>query len=176
MLESLEIVIEFGLGLAGFAGIIVALAGDPGNWPEQERVRVFGLIFSALLACFSSFLCIALSNYISEETSIRIAGGVFFLFGVFFFPRQVYRTFYVYRQFKGNYSRPMTICFAAIASCILSLGFVCAVVGGKYAFSFFYSAMILTVLFSAITYIRLLLYRPAGALQKVSSNENSSHE
>lgn len=170
MLESLEILIEFGLGLAGFAGIIVALAGDPRNWPEQERVRVFGLIFSALLACFTSFLCLSLAKYYPDEFSIRVSAGVFFVLGLYFFPRQVYRTFYVFRTLKGNYSHRVTGCFSVIAISILVMSLLCALGLSSKPFFLFYSSMVLTLLFSAITYIRLLLYRPAGSLTKIKKD------
>lgn len=167
MLESLEILIEFGLGLAGFAGIIVALAGDPAKWPEQERVRVFGLILSALLACFAAFLCLALAKYYPDELAVRMSSGVLFALGLFFFPKQVYRTFYIFRQFKGNYSRRVTVGFSLLAIGILTTSLISAIGITENSFSFFYSAIVLTLLFSAITYIRLLLYRPAGARTKI---------
>lgn len=170
MLESLEILIEFGLGLAGFAGIIVALAGDPAGWPAQERVRVFGLILSALLASFASFLCLGLANYYSDEVAVRVASGVFLLLSLFFFPKQVYRTFYIFRQFKGNYSRRMTICFSIIAISIIMSSLMALLGVNDQSFTFFYCAIVLTLLFSAITYIRILLYRPAGALKKIQSD------
>ncbi len=171
MLESLEIIIEFGLGLAGFAGIIVALAGDPAGWPQQERVRVFGLIFSALLACFASLLCLALGKYFPEQSAARIASGLFFLLGLYFFPRQVYRTFYIFRQDKENYSRRITIVFSVIALLILCASFLAALNVIYEPFSLFYSAMVLTLMFSAITYVRVLLYRPAGSLTKIRKSE-----
>ena len=167
MLDSLEIVIEFGLGLAGFAGIIVALAGDPAAWTQQERIRVFGLIFSALLACFASLLCLALGNYFPEQFSARISSGLFFLLGLYFFPRQVYRTFYMFRDDKANYSPRVTVVFLVLIVLILVISLCSALALFYQPFSLFYSAMVLTLLFAAITYVRVLLYRPAGSLTKI---------
>ena len=164
MLDSLEILIEFGLGLAGFAGIIVALAGDPRAWHGQERTRVFGLLYSALLASFASFLCLMLANYYSAEFSVRVTSGIFFIGGLFFFPKQVYRTFYVFRIVKANYSRSITLCFSFLALAILVTSGIATV--GIRSFFFFYTSIVLTLLFSAITYVRMLLYRPAGATDK----------
>lgn len=168
MLESLEILIEFGLGLAGFAGIIVALAGDPAGWTQQERVRVFGLIFSALLACFASLLCLALGKYYSEEFSARVSSAVFFVLGLYFFPRQVYRTFYIFREDKANYSQRITVVFSFITLLILGMSLVGALNIFEKSFSFFYAAIVLTLLFAAITYVRVLLYRPAGSRTKIN--------
>lgn len=167
MLDSLEIVIEFGLGLAGFAGIIVALAGDPAAWTQQERIRVFGLIFSALLACFASLLCLALGKYFPEQISARISSGLFFLLGLYFFPRQVYRTFYMFRDDKTNYSPRVTAVFFVLIVLILAVSLFSALGLFYQPFSLFYSAMVLTLLFAAITYVRVLLYRPAGSLTKI---------
>jgi len=174
MLESLEIIIEFGLGLAGFAGIIVALAGDPASWAHQERVRVFGLIFSALLACFASLLCIALGKYYPEQFSARVASGLFFLLGLYFFPRQVYRTFYIFRNDKDNYSQRVTAVFMVLTLMILSVSLMAALNLFFQPFSLFYSAMVLTLLFAAITYVRILLYRPAGSLTKIKKRDEQT--
>ncbi len=169
MFDSLEILIEFGVALAGFAGIIVALAGDPRNWTEQERVRVFGLLCSALLACFASFFCLALEKHYSPDTAVRIASGLFFVIGLFFFPKQVYRTFYVFRKTKENYSYQVTICFSILALTILSTSLLSAL--GLNSFFLFYCSMVITLLFAAITYIRLLLYRPAGSSDKIKKTK-----
>ena len=171
MLDSLEIVIEFGLGLAGFAGIIVALAGDPAAWTQQERIRVFGLIFSALLACFASLLCLALGKYFPEQFSARISSGLFFLLGLYFFPRQVYRTFYMFRDDKANYSPRVTAVFLVLIVLILAISLCSALALFFEPFSLFYSAMVLTLLFAAITYVRVLLYRPAGSLTKIQKQD-----
>ncbi|MDB4511865.1 hypothetical protein N9060_00240 [Arenicella sp.] len=169
-MESLEILIEFGLGLAGFAGIIVALGGDPASWPQHERVRVFGLIFSALLACFMSLLCLTLGKYYSQEFSARVSSGIFFLIGLYFFPRQVYRTFFIFRQDKANYSQRITITFSVITLIILIISLLAAFNLLFEPFSMFYTAVVLTLLFAAITYVRVLLYRPAGSRTKIKKS------
>ena len=169
-MESLEILIEFGLGLAGFAGIIVALGGDPASWPQHERVRVFGLIFSALLACFVCLLCLSLGKYYSEESSARISSGVFFLLGLYFFPRQVYRTFYIFRQDKANYSQRITVAFSVITVLILTMSLMATFDLLFEPFPMFYTAVVLTLLFAAITYVRVLLYRPAGSRTKIKKS------
>jgi len=169
MLESLEIVIEFGLGLAGFTGIVVALAGDPRNWSEGERVRVFGLITSALMASFSSFLCLTLAKSFPGEHAIRISASVFFVAGLFFFPRQVYRTFYVYRKAKENYSLPVSVLLVILTTSILGMALAAASGYFQNAYFLFYAAMVLSLLFAAVIYFRLLLYRPAGSPKKLSN-------
>ena len=174
MLESLEIIIEFGLGLAGFAGIVVALAGDPKSWTEGERLRVFGLIASALLASFACFSCIALAQHYSTDTAIRISSTIFFIVSVFFFPRQVYRTLRVFRTLKENYSFPVSIFLASVTIAILALSFGAA--AGLFAKPLFpfYSALVLALFFSSVIYVRLLLYRPAGAKKKLGSIKSNS--
>lgn len=169
MFDSLYIIIEFGLGLAGFAGIVVALSGDPRNWSEGERVRVFGLLISALLASFISFLCLTLAEYYTDDIAIRVSSAVFFGLGLIFFPKQVYRTFYIYRKKKENYSWRVSAFLTVVTVSILSMSLVAALGVFSKPLFLFYGALSLTLLFSAVTYIRLLLYRPVGSEDKVGS-------
>ena len=171
MLDPLNIVIEFGIGLAGFAGIVVALAGDPRNWTVGERVRVFGLIISALMASFGSFLCLTLAAYYSVDVAVRLSSGVYFIVALLFFPRQVHRTFYLVRDSKENYSRPMTLCLMLITVLILGLSLSAALGLTAKPIALFFGSLVLTLLFAAFIYIRLLLYRPAGSPDKVDAND-----
>lgn len=167
MLDSLNIVIEFGLGLAGFAGIVVALAGDPRNWSEGERVRVFGLIISALLACFTAFLCLTLAKHYSLDTAVRTSSTVLFILSLYFYPKQVLRTFYVSRVAKENYSHSVTLFLSIITLAILSMSFISAAGWLVQPLFLLYGALVLNLLFAATIYIRILLYRPAGAVKKI---------
>jgi hypothetical protein len=176
MLDSLYVVIEFGLGLAGFAGIVVALAGDPRNWTEGERVRVFGLILSAFIAAFGAFLCLTLAKYYPVESAVRFASGSLFLVALIFFPRQVYRTFYLVRESKENYSLRVTVTLSVISISILSLSLIAALGLTNKPLPLFYGALVLNLLFAAFIYIRLLLYRPAGSTSKVRPKRSNNNK
>lgn len=168
MFDPLYIIIEFGLGLAGFAGIVVALSGDPRIWSEGERVRVFGLLISALLASFTSFLCLTLAEYYPSDMAIRISSAVFFGVGLIFFPKQVLRTFYIYRTKKENYSWRVSAFLTVVTVSIQCMSLAAAIGAFSKPLFLFYGALSLTLLFSAVTYIRLLLYRPVGVVEKKS--------
>lgn len=84
----LERIINAGIGLAGFAGVIVALSGNPKSWSHAEKLRV-GLMLVDLFVCvFGAFLYLLLDQFsgrdIAGKWSSILIGSVFILTAVAF--------------------------------------------------------------------------------------------
>jgi len=91
MHEILTIVIEAGVGFTGFAGIAVALSGDPNNWSPAEKTRVGLMLFCFLTPVFGSLLCMILVSTYDNSLAVRLASAcimsIILFTAVFTFPR-----------------------------------------------------------------------------------------
>lgn len=76
-IDSLAIVIEFSVGIAGFSGIAAVLARSPGALRPVERFRLGNLLLSSLLSGFLGFLAIGLTHVVSPENAWRISSAIF---------------------------------------------------------------------------------------------------
>jgi hypothetical protein len=54
--ESFYILTEFGIGLAGFSAVVVAIGFRAGQLDSISRFRVLSLLLNALLAAFGALL------------------------------------------------------------------------------------------------------------------------
>jgi hypothetical protein len=57
-MEIFQVIIEAGIGLAGFAGVVIVLSGDSKNWLYEEKLRMGLMLILFLTPVFSSFLCL----------------------------------------------------------------------------------------------------------------------
>jgi len=71
MLQNLEIVIEYSVGLSGFAGVVVLFGSE--KWQEFDRFRIINLLMSSMSAALFAFVCLLLSTFLDDETTIRIS-------------------------------------------------------------------------------------------------------
>ncbi len=75
---DLSVFVEFGVGLAGFSGVVVAFAQRSGRLGDYDRFRVIQLLMGALIPAFLGLLPVILASFgIKGEETWRIAGIAF---------------------------------------------------------------------------------------------------
>jgi len=77
MLQNLEIIIEFSVGLSGFSGVVVLFGSE--KWQEFDRFRIMNLLMSSMSAALFAFVCLLLSTFLEDETTIRISSLIFLI-------------------------------------------------------------------------------------------------
>jgi hypothetical protein len=74
---DLSVFVEFGVGLAGFSGVVVAFTHRSGRLDDYDRFRVVQLLSSALIPAFLGLLPVVLAGFdIRGEEAWRIASAV----------------------------------------------------------------------------------------------------
>jgi hypothetical protein len=75
---DLSVFVEFGVGLAGFSGVVVAFARRSGQLGEYDQFRVVQLLLSSLIPAFLGLLPLILASFqIDGEAAWRIASATF---------------------------------------------------------------------------------------------------
>ena len=73
---DLSIFVEFGVGLAGFSGVVVAFSSRSGELDEYDRFRVVQLLLSALIPAFFGLAPVILAGFdLGAESVVRIMGA-----------------------------------------------------------------------------------------------------
>ncbi|NNL84243.1 MAG: hypothetical protein HKP27_01235 [Myxococcales bacterium] len=74
---DLSVFVEFGVGLAGFSGVVVAFTKGSGRLGGYDQFRVVQLLVTALTPAFMGLLLTVLASFgIEGELAWRAAGGV----------------------------------------------------------------------------------------------------
>jgi hypothetical protein len=74
---DLSVFVEFGVGLAGFSGVVVAFSQRTGRLGEYDRFRVVQLLVASLIPAFLGVLPVILAGFgIRGEAAWRVAGAV----------------------------------------------------------------------------------------------------
>jgi hypothetical protein len=74
---DLSVFVEFGVGLAGFSGVVVAFGRGDGRLGPYDRFRVVQLLTTALVPAFLALLPIGLAGFgVHGEPAARVAGAV----------------------------------------------------------------------------------------------------
>jgi len=74
---DLSVFVEFGVGLAGFSGVVVAFGQGSGRLSDYDRFRVVALLMSALTPAFLGLLPLLLAGFdITGPDAWRIASIV----------------------------------------------------------------------------------------------------
>ena len=79
---DLSIFVEFGVGLAGFSGVVVAFSLRSGKLNDFDKFRVVLLLISALLPAFISTLHMVLASFGIFDTAAWRILGTSVLFGL----------------------------------------------------------------------------------------------
>lgn len=159
--EALSTIAEIGLGLAGFTGILVALARTPEPFGRPEVLRLLLLIVSSLGATFLALLPFALhESGVGESACWRFSSGLLAAFtstslAVLGYQIQRHR-----REFGELFSRAVFAIVSAgtVAIVALQAGNVFAVGGtprvGPYLFGLLWLLLVASIQFARILFIR----------------------
>jgi len=158
--EMLAIVIEAGVGLAGFAGIAVVLSGDPRNWSSAERLRIGTMLFLTLFVVFGSFLCLFLTRHFDETVASRLVSG---LMSVTFFIANAI----IWKKSRdpiqsGDPTINRGLAYVLWFFFLLVALLLAVNAAGWFGDSFaaFFAALIWLLLFGAFLFVRILFVRP----------------
>lgn len=162
----LEVIIESGIGFVGFAGVVIALSGDPKHWRYEEKLRIGLMLILFLTPVFMAFLCLVIELayppqifgfWLSLFTStfVIVASVTFFLLA------------------RNYYTVPGTVLNIGVAvfchSLLLSVSLV-TLSNTFFKFSPFLpmliGLLILCLFIGAVMFFRILFIRPGAASRK----------
>ncbi len=163
MEDSLILVVEAGVGLAGFSGITVALSGDTKNWTFAERLRIGNMLFHFFFSVFMAFTFIVVSEAMDEESALRVSSAVAALVWIVAMA-------YLLRAAVPLFKSPTAIYNPYIASFITVSNVIAILFLIANTFGFFTNtgtpligALVWSLLIGAFNYVRILFIRPGMA-------------
>ena len=75
--ESLGLLVEFSIGLAGFSAIVSVFLQRSSQLSALDRFRIFNLLLLALLPAFIVFTCIGFESILADlDLAVRISSAV----------------------------------------------------------------------------------------------------
>ncbi len=76
--ESLGLLVEFSIGLAGFSAIVSVFLQRSSQLSGLDRFRILNLLLFALLPAFIAFTCIGFESILADlDLAVRISSAVF---------------------------------------------------------------------------------------------------
>ena len=81
-MDIFEVIIEAGIGFAGFAGVVIVLSGDSKNWLLEEKLRMALMLMLFLTPLFASFATLVVGEELSPQEAgywISIITGVWII-------------------------------------------------------------------------------------------------
>ena len=95
LIDTLSLVAEIAVGLAGFAGIAVVVGRGPGLWSTGEAIRIRFLLSNAFTALFASLIAVGTEwAGAGEPAAIRLGAGALLI-------GQVYWSIALGNQMRG---------------------------------------------------------------------------
>lgn len=162
-MDIFEIIIEAGIGFAGFAGVVIALSGDSKHWLYEEKLRMGLMLILFLTPLFTSFLCLVfLLTYAPEIVAywFSLVGSTFIICSCVVF----------FILAKDIYGTPGTTYSVGVAVFCQSLLVLTSLITLFNAFLEFaplmtmLSGLLVCCLFiGAIIFLRILFLRPGAA-------------
>jgi hypothetical protein len=164
LIESLSIIAEVAVGLAGFAGVAVVLGRGPGRWNPADENRVRLLLYAAFGALFASLASIGVaSTGLGEELSVRCGAAVLVIV-IVAFARSAERAVRDHDESSPTvFSRAAARVMRAIAGIVLiaQAGAASGLTGGA-ANGLFFFGLVALLGYAAFGFARLIFIRPAG--------------
>jgi hypothetical protein len=163
--ESLETIAEVAATLAGFAGLIAALAGGSHQGlPRRQRIAFWLVLATSLATLIVSFLPRVLFNFgLSEPTSWRICCGVLALanFATLGLVIRAHRSLLaqgVPTQFGTVYVvLPLPFCILALLALATAVG-----IAPFDPYAIFYAGLVISLAFACLIFVLFLFMRTPG--------------
>jgi hypothetical protein len=153
---------EFSIGLAGFSGIVAALAHRTGSWVQVDRYRIGNLLYSGLTPGFLAFFALGLLANIEHQATVwKISSGVLALvlaYGMFV-------TIYGRRKLPREERKLISIPVFSVQRAISLIAFIfqtLSIAGlfADYLFSIFYFGLIAQLFVATVQFSRIIFVRP----------------
>jgi hypothetical protein len=159
-INGLEVIAQIALGLAGFAGVMIALAHPSGGFNPVERFRLRALIYASFGAMFLAIIPFAVfGGPWSEATSWRVLGVVMAAYtgaGLLDLPRRAFR---LRRVDPEQFPLPLVVVQlgAHVVTFLLALAVLFRLT--EYRANAYVMALMLMLLHGAIAFVRVLICR-----------------
>jgi len=159
-MDIFEVIIEAGIGFAGFAGVVIALSGDSKYWLYEEKLRMGLMLTLFLTPMFSSFATLVFGRDLAPEEVgfwLSIITGAFIILACLIF-------FLLSRKIYGNPGTTYSVRVALFGQVTMVSMSLFALIN-----AFFNFAPALTVLsglqvwslfIGSIIFLRILFLRP----------------
>ena len=166
MEDQLAIIIEAGIGLAGFAGVTVVLSGSPETWSPAEKLRVSSMLIAIFSSVFCALLSVTLAQLVSDDMAVRLGAVVAALCAMSTVSR-----FLLIAGKRIGWDEPTLNRTIATAFSMCSYIFGFFAIGGALGVasnvSFWFFLVLVWLLFGgAVLFIRILFVRPGSTLEK----------
>ncbi len=157
---GLEVIAQIALGLAGFSGVMMALASPSGALNPPDRFRLRSLSYTSFGAMFLAIIPFAVfGGPWPDSTSWRLLGVVMTVYtaaGLLFPPFVVFR---LRHDFPDLFPLPLVVFVIGILVCTLLLALAVLFGSSEYRANAYTMALILMLLHGAIVFVRVLFHR-----------------
>lgn len=159
-IHGLEVIAQIAIGLAGFSGVMVAVARPSGGLNSVERFRVRALIYGSFGAMFLAIIPFAVfGGPWAESSSWRVLGAVMTIYtiaGLSFLPAAGFR---LRRDYPEQF--PRTLIVLQLGNHVITLLLALIILFGltDHQASAYILALILLLVHGAVAFVRVLFYR-----------------
>lgn len=158
-IEAVSLVAEVAVGLAGFAGVAVALGRGPGHWSAGDALRIRLLLVAAFSALFSSLTATGAQLAGLEDTmSIKAGAGALVIgqsYWLFFLAPRIRR---LEPSQRSLFSGRLAILFVVLAATSI-VGQLLVIIDLAGPGTFFLG-LIASLGYASFGFVRLLFIRP----------------
>ncbi len=172
-MDIFEVIIEAGIGFAGFAGVVIALSGDSKYWMRAEKTRMGLMLTLFLTPLFTSFLTLILGRDLPPETvgiMVSIFAGVFIIFSCVVF-------FLLARKFYGQPGTTYSIGVALFGQITMISVSLFTLVNAFYKFAppltVLSGLLVWSMLIGSIIFLRILFLRPGRQSRMTNESDRS---
>ncbi len=163
---------EFSIGLAGFSGIVAALAHRTGSWVQVDKYRIGNLLYSGLTPGFLAFIALGLLANIEQPATVwKFSSGLLALvlaYGMFV-------TIYGRRKLPREERKLISIRVFTIQRAIALIAFIFQLLSmaglfADYLFSIFYFGLIAQLFIATVQFTRIIFVRPKTNRAPIKAN------
>ena len=162
----LEVIIESGIGFLGFAGVVIALSGNPKHWRYEEKLRIGLMLVLFFTPLFMSFLCLILALVYPPQIFgfwLSLATSGFIIFSCVSF-------FLLARKYYATPGTTLNVGVAVFGQSTLLLMSLVTLVNAFFEFApilpMLIGLLVWSLFMGAVIFLRILFIRPGAASRK----------
>lgn len=150
---------EFSIGLAGFSGIVAALAHRSGKWAQVDRYRIGNLLYSGLSPGFLAFFALGIGSH--QLATWQLSSGALALVLSYGMYVTIYGRKILPATERVLISIPIFYAqrFISLVALVCQLLAVFGYFGGS-VFTVFYFGLIAQLFVATIQFARIIFVRP----------------
>ena len=155
--DNLNVIAEFSVGMAGFAGIVAVVVGSNRGWNSVSKFRAGNLIVLSIMAGFSALISLGLAQYIAGETLWQTSCGVQACACVIFVAANRSKSIEAFGHSIFSLENPVnaSLWSAYVANLVLQILGAFGVFD-EFAFAIFYGGLVFHLAIAALNFYRLV--------------------